>query len=84
MSLYLKELVNQLDKEDKNWRDSTILMHDGAKYAQSKTTQTVLEDLRVPFMLLAPHSYNIAPIELLFGATKTEHLNPNELPMGKR
>jgi len=74
--LYLKELIKILDQEDKNWRQYTIIMHDGAKYAQSHGTQAVLRDLRVPFMLLAPHSYNVAPIELLFGAVKTNHLNP--------
>ena len=36
LGLYIKELVKLLDNEDVNWRDYTILMHDGAKYAQSK------------------------------------------------
>jgi hypothetical protein len=84
MSMYIKELVNTLDDEDRNWRHTSIFMHDGAKYAQSKSTQATLKDLRVPFMLLAPHSYNVAPIELLFGAIKTGNLNPGSLPTGKR
>ena len=58
-------------------------MHDGAKYAQSKQTTKILKDLRVPFMLLAPHSYNVAPIEMLFGSIKTGNLNPNDMPTGK-
>lgn len=33
MGLYIADLVNLLDKEDKNWRRDTIIMHDGAKYA---------------------------------------------------
>ena len=76
MSLYFRELVKILDAEDKQWRENTIIMHDGAKYAQSGDTKSALKDLRVPFMLLGPHSYNVAPIELLFGAIKNENLNP--------
>ena len=35
MGLYIKELVNHLDKVDKNWWRSTVIVHDGAKYSQS-------------------------------------------------
>jgi hypothetical protein len=84
MGLYIKELVNQLDREDKHWRKSTIILHDGAKYCQSTATINTLRNYQVPFMLLSPHSYNVAPIELLFGAIKTNLLNPEHLPTGKR
>ena len=76
MSLYLKELVKILDAEDKNWRNTTILFHDGASYASSDSTANILRALRVPFMLLPPHAYNVSPIELVFGAIKTNILNP--------
>ena len=76
MGLYLRELVKLLDIEEKNWRETTIFMHDGARYASSKNTQNILRDLRIPFMLSAPHSYNVAPIEILFGAIKSNNLNP--------
>ena len=33
MGLYFRELVKLLDSENKNWRDDTIILHDGAKYA---------------------------------------------------
>lgn len=33
MQLYLRELVKVLDKEDRNWRSYTCLVHDGASYA---------------------------------------------------
>lgn len=60
-------------------------MHDGAKYAQSRSTENTLRNLHVPFMLLSPHSYNVAPIELLFGAIKNNaDLNPDQLPTNKR
>ena len=84
MGLYIKELVKLLDKEDPLWRGYTVILHDGAKYCQSKSVLDVLKQLRVPFMLSSPHSYNISPIEMLFGAIKTGNLNPSDLPVGKR
>jgi hypothetical protein len=42
-----------------------------------------MRELRVPFMISSPHSYNIAPIELLFGAIKTGNLNEQQLPTSK-
>jgi len=75
MGIYIKELVKELDNEDRDWRRSTIILHDGAKYCQSNITINVLRDLRVPFMLSSPHSYNISPIEMLFAAIKTGSLN---------
>jgi hypothetical protein len=32
MGMYIKELVRQLDSEEKDWRRTTIILHDGAKY----------------------------------------------------
>ena len=83
MGLYLKELVKLLDQKDEQWRNDTIILHDGAMYAKSKNTQRCLRDMQIPYMLLAPHSYNVAPIELLFGALKNSDLNPEQLPTGK-
>ena len=84
MGLYLKELVKHLDNEDKDWRRDTIIMHDGAKYATSRNTENTLRNLHIPFMVLAPHSYNVSPIELLFGAIKNTELNKEHLPTAKR
>ena len=75
--MYLEHLVKYLDKKDKNWRNDTILMHDGAGYASGTATESTLRNLQIPFMLLAPHSYNVAPVELLFGAIKNANLNPD-------
>ena len=83
MKLYIKELVKQLDSERKDWRKSTIILHDGAKYGQSKSTIEVLKELRLPYMISSPHSYNISPIEMLFAGIKTGNLNEKDLPTGK-
>ena len=100
MGLYIKELVNHLDKLDRNWRRYTVILHDGAKYSQSNATINTLRNYKVPYMLLSPYSYNVAPIgklysicfvltylwtllEMLFGAIKTDFMNPDHLPTGK-
>ena len=84
MALYIRELVKVLDREDLSWRNDTIILHDGAKYASSSNTIAVLKELHVPFMLLAPYSYNVAPCELLFGSLKVGNLNPENQATGKR
>jgi hypothetical protein len=83
MTLYLTELVKTLDKKDVNWRKNHFLLVDGAKYHQSMATFSILMKMRIPVMITAPHSYNVAPIELLFGAIKSKDLNQEQLPTGK-
>ena len=82
--MYIRELVKILDRENREWRNDTVIVHDGAKYASNQNTIATLQELRVPFMLLSPYSYNVAPYELLFGATKVGNLNPDMLSTGKR
>ena len=83
MSLYIRELVKHLDKENKHWRNSCCLIHDGASYSRNPGFISVLKELHVPFMMSAPHSYNTAWVELLFGAIKTGVLNPEDQLQGK-
>jgi hypothetical protein len=78
MSLYIRELVKVLSKEDPHFRQSTIFLHDGASYVRNSAFINVLKELHVPFMISGPHSYNIAWVELLFGAIKTGVLNPDD------
>ena len=84
MSMYIKRLVGLLDSEDKHWRYNTVILHDGARYCQSNSMLDLIKSMRIPFMLSAPHSYNISPIEMLFGAIKMGNLNPDNLATGKR
>ena len=35
-------------------------------------------------LFTGPHSYDAAPIELLFASFKSDDVNPNHLPQGKR
>ena len=78
MQLYLRELVKILDKEDRNWRTYTCIVHDGARYATHDSFRALLEELKLPFATSAPHSYNVSWVELLFGALKTNQLDTTD------
>ena len=84
MELYFRALTAQLDIERPAWRRDTIIIVDGAKYHQSKDFLLVAAELRLPYMLLGPHSYDAAPCELLFAHFKKADINPRHVPTGKK
>jgi len=55
-------------------------VHDGAYYFNNDGIKALLKSMQVPTMVSAPHSYNLAPAELLFAALKATNLNPTQLP----
>ena len=79
MELFLRKLVLKLDREDAEWRSNTV-----APYHTSETTINLMEGLQIPVIFTGPHSYDAAPIELLFAAFKSKDLNPRHIPAGKR
>ena len=84
MELYFRALTTQLDRERQGWRRDTIIFVDGAKYHQSKDFLKIAAELRLPYMLLGPHSYDAAPCELLFAHFKKDDINPRHIPTGKK
>ena len=84
IDIYLRQLVLKLDKEDKNWRNNTVILLDGAPYHTSESTLELMEGLRVPVLFTGPHSYDAVPAELYFAAFKSDDVNPSKLPMSKR
>ena len=76
MCLYLRELVKILDKERAGWRQNTVITLDNASYHRAEETLVLMETLRIPVLLMGPHSYATAPCELLFAALKSKDLNP--------
>ena len=73
-------LVKKLDKLNRQWREKTVILLDGASYHNSKTTIQVFEEHKIPVMFLGPHSYNVAPCELYFAWFKKAEINPRKLP----
>ena len=84
MELYLHHLVDKLERECPNFRDTHCVIWDNAPYHQSTSTLRVLQRLNVPVLFFSPHSYNIAVCELFFAYMKATHLNPDHLPTGKK
>ena len=57
---------------------------DNAPYHVSNETMEILKAYKVPIMFLGPHSYNVAPQELMFAAIKSTHMNIEMEATGKR
>ena len=80
MEIFLRQLVLKLDQEDAEWRENTVLLLDNAPYHTSESTIDLMEGLNIPLLFTGPHSYDAAPIELLFAAFKSADINPRHIP----
>ena len=84
MDIYLRQMVLKLDQEDADWTTNTVILLDNAPYHASESTINLMEGLKIPVLFTGPHSYDAAPIELLFAAFKSRDINPRHVPQGKR
>ena len=84
ISLFMRDLVRQLNEQSRNWRKNTLIFWDGAAYHQKPETMQMLEQLQVPIMISGPHSYDAAPCELWFALFKSVNINPRKVKTGKR
>jgi hypothetical protein len=82
-SLFMRDLVKQLNTEERRWRQNVLMVTDGARYHRSRETLEMLQELDVPIMLNGPHSYDAAPCEGWFALFKRVNINPRKLPTGK-
>ena len=80
MEIFLQQLVLKLDQEDADWRKNTVLLLDNAPYHTSESSIDLMEGLNIPLLFTGPHSYDAAPIELLFAAFKSADINPRHIP----
>ena len=80
MDIYLRQLIRKLEQEDPEWRANTILLIDNAPYHTSESTIELMDGLNIPLLFTGPHSYDAAPIELLFAAFKSKDINPRNVP----
>ena len=82
--LFISKLVAKLTSEDRNWRQNTVLLIDGAKYQTGEQSIKHMKALGINVCVSAPYSYASAPIEYAFGFLKSVDLNPDRLSTGKR
>ena len=83
MDIFFRQLVLKLDSERKGWRKDTVIVLDNAPYHTAASTMELFEGLDIPILFTGPHSYDGAPIEILFAHFKATDINPNRLPTGK-
>jgi hypothetical protein len=84
MQIFIRGLVDLIEKEDRHWRTNTLFFWDGAAYHDSTEITKTLRDLNIPILILGPYSYLSAPCELTFGQFKNTQINKEENKMGKR
>ncbi len=84
MTLFFHYLAQQLDNDDADWRDNTVLLLDNPPYHCSSETRATLHKLGFTTIYSGPYSYSAAPCELAFAALKSGRLNPKRLPSGKK
>jgi hypothetical protein len=75
-SLFMLNLVQELDGLDKEWRKITTILVDNASIHRAKSTKAIFEAFGLPIMYLAPYSFKSAAVEKLFSIVKNRDLNP--------
>lgn len=81
---FLHHLVIDLDGEDPDWRENTLLVLDGASIHRSEEACRAMSALQIPAMIAGPYGFDGSPCEKLFALLKAGDLNPWEIPTGKK
>lgn len=82
--VFISKLVAKLTSEDRNWRDNSLILIDGARYQTSDESIRYMKSLGLKVCISAPYSYASAPIEYAFAYFKNTNLNPDRRKTGKR
>ena len=83
-STFMQRLALQLDSEDPDWRNDTLLVLDGAATHRSKETSHAMAAIQIPAMIAGPYGFDGSPAEKLFAILKTGELNQWGVKTGKR
>jgi transposase len=75
-SLFLLNLIQELDSLDPDWRKTTTILLDNTSIHCAKTTKENFEAFGLPIMFLAPYSFKMDAVEKLFSFVKNRDLNP--------
>jgi len=74
----------KLNNQDKDWKEKTAILLDGASYHRSKETRNYLANKGVKVVIGGPYAFSGAPIEHFFSALKCVDLNPDNVKTGKK
>ena len=81
---FITQLANKLTKEDRAWRENSILLIDGAKYQTCPESLQHLKQLGFKVCISSPYSFAAASVEYANAFLKSVDLNPERLKTGKR
>ena len=82
--LFMRYLVERLDRETPGWQEDSIILMDNAPYHDGKQAREYFRKMQIPVMYKAPYSYSSSPIETLFSMLKLGELNEDNESTGKR
>ena len=82
--LFMRYLVERLDRETPGWQENSIILMDNAPYHVGKLAREYFRKMQIPVMFTAPYSYSSSPIETLFSMLKLGELNEDNESTGKR
>ena len=80
----MHNLVKLLDLDNEDWRESTVIVLDGATIHRGWEARKMYAALRLPVMIAGPYGYDAAVVEKLHAFLKLGDLNPGNLSTGKR
>ena len=84
MTMFIRKLMCQLDRERPGWVDNSRILLDNAAWHVNGIMKQRLSRMELPVIFSGPYSYSTAPAELVFAALKLGELNPERLPTGKK
>lgn len=84
IEFFFRNLASRLDEQRPQLRTDIVIIVDGANYNQWKVFLPIASELRFPYMLFRPHSYDGAPWKLVFAHFKKADINPSHVPTAKR
>jgi hypothetical protein len=82
--LFLKHLVELFDAQRPSWRETHVILLDGANYHNQDDTLDQIVRLKIPVIFSGPYSYDAAACELAFGYLKSQDINQRGLSTGKK
>ena len=82
--LLLSSLCKQLDEDRPDWRETTVMIMDNAKYNRSAECIEHIKYLKIPMVFTGAYSYDISPVERFFSYVKQGMVIEFDTPSGKR
>ena len=75
-SLFMLNIIQELDGLDPEWRKTTTILLDNASIHRAKSIKASFEAFELPILYLAQYSFKMATVEKLFSFVKNRDLNP--------